>query len=472
MTRMGDPRRGLPSVDQLLSNPTGAALSSRWGRESVARALREVLEKKRSDLAGSTAVAAAVPDSDSLLRSAGELLERRSSNGLRPVLNGTGVVLHTNLGRAPLPPAALANLAEVGRGYANLEYDLRIGERGGRDQHCVERICRLTGSDDALIVNNTAAAIALVVSELANRRHVVVSRGELVEIGGAFRLPGIVSASSGVLVEVGTTNRTRPSDYRDAIGPETALLMKVHRSNFRIQGFTEEVSLEEVVAIGRAAGVPVVHDLGSGFLLSGRIPGLPPEPAPRDSVTAGADLTLWSGDKLLGGPQSGVIHGRHDLVQRLRQNPLRRAFRVGKMTLSALESTLSLYEDPELALQTIPALARLRESAAEVTQRAERMRDRVDDHLRSRVHVVSMQSLVGGGTFPGAVLESAGWSLDAPAERLDALCRGAETPLIGRIEKDRFLIDFRTLAPGDGDERAAAVISRALAELPAVEARG
>ncbi len=468
---MRDARRALPSVDQLLSHPVGVACTSRWGREAVADALRAALEEARQRLAESTAVATGVPVPESLLQTAAELLERRALPGLRPVLNGTGVVLHTNLGRAPLPQAVLENLSAVGRGYTNLEYDLHSGERSGRDQHCVERICRLTGSDDALIVNNTAAAIALVVNGLARRRHVVVSRGELVEIGGSFRLPGIVSASGGVLVEVGTTNRTRPSDYRDAIGPETAFLMKVHRSNFRIEGFTEEAKLEEIVEIGREAGVPVVHDLGSGFLLSGRIPGLPPEPAPHDSVSAGADLTLWSGDKLLGGPQAGVIHGRRDLLERLRRNPLRRAFRVGKLTLSALEATLVLYEDPDLALRTVPALARLAESASEVARRAERTRERVGEALRPRVNVVSMQSLVGGGTFPGAVLESAGWALDAPADRMDAACRAAGTPLIGRIERDRFLVDFRTLAPGDEEETAAAVVSRALEELQDAEAR-
>ncbi|MEJ2483927.1 MAG: L-seryl-tRNA(Sec) selenium transferase [Gemmatimonadota bacterium] len=462
MTGLRDPRRALPSVDHLLSQPAGESGAARWGREAMVDALRTVLEEARRALAGSTETDAVVTDADRLLRSAASLLERSAAPGLRPVLNGTGVVLHTNLGRAPLPLAALANIERVGRGYANLEYDLLAGGRGGRDLHCVRRICDFTGSPDAIVVNNTAAAVALVVNGLANRGHVVASRGELVEIGGSFRLPGIVSASGGVLVEVGTTNRTRAGDYRDAIGPETAFLLKVHRSNFRIEGFTEEVTLEELVSIGREAGIPVVHDLGSGFLLSGRVPGLPPEPAPRDSVTAGADLTLWSGDKLLGGPQAGIIHGNSDLIERLRSSPLRRAFRVDKLTLAALEATLALYENPERALRTVPALARLSEAPQNVARRAERARERVDEAVRPLVRVASMDSLVGGGTFPGAVIESAGWKLDVPARWMDATCRSAPKPLIGRIENDQFLVDFRTLAPGEEEEEAASIVSRAL----------
>ena len=461
---MSDPRRALPSVDQLLSEAAGGDCTARWGREATVDALRAVLEEARENLAGTTDAVSVVPDPKELISSASSLLERWAIPSLRPVLNGTGVVLHTNLGRAPLSRSALANIDRVGRGYANLEYDLRSGGRGGRDQHCVERICRLTGSEDSLVINNTAAAVALVVNGLARHGHVVVSRGELVEIGGSFRLPDIISASDGVLVEVGTTNRTRADDYRDAIGPETALLMKVHRSNFRIEGFTEEVALGELVAIGREAGVPVVHDLGSGFLLSGRVAGLPPEPTPRDSVAAGADLTLWSGDKLLGGPQAGILHGRRDLIGRLRKSPLRRAFRVDKLTLAALEATLALYENPEAAVQRVPALARLSESPKSVRRRAERMRAEVAEAVRPRVHVAPMESLVGGGTFPGVTLESAGWELDVPAAWMDKACRSARKPLIGRIENDRFLIDFRTLAPGEEEDEAAAIVSRVLLE--------
>ena len=462
---MQDPRRALPSIQQLLAEASGVACTERWGRVAVVEALREVLDEARQGVIGSQAPVEVVPSRAALLHRAASLLERRGLPGLRTVLNGTGVVLHTNLGRAPLPPAAIANISVVGRGYSNLEYDLERGGRGGRELECVDRICRLTASEDALVVNNTAAAIALVVNGLGKHRQVVVSRGELIEIGGSFRLPGIVSASGGVLVEVGTTNRTRASDYRDAIGPETAFLLKVHRSNFRIEGFSEEVTLEQIVALGRETGIPVVHDLGSGLLFSGRIPGLPSEPTPRDSVAAGADLTLWSGDKLLGGPQAGIIHGDADLIARLRRNPIRRALRVDKLTLAALEATLILYEDPELAIREVPALARLAESAADVARRAERMRLSLDEGIRPRVRVEPMQSLVGGGTFPGVKLESAGWALDAPPEALDSACRTADPPLIGRIENDRFLIDFRTLGPGPDENGAASVVSRALTDL-------
>jgi L-seryl-tRNA(Ser) seleniumtransferase len=347
----------------------------------------------------------------------------------------------------------------VGRGYCNLELDVESGKRGDRYEHCAAWIRRLTGSEDALVVNNTAAAIALVVNRFADRKQVIVARGELVEIGGSFRLPEVIRASGGTLVEVGSTNRTRAEDYRAAIGPETALLLKVHPSNYRIEGFTEQTELTDLVRVGREASIPVAHDLGSGLLMPGLTPLLPAEPTPGDSASAGADLVMWSGDKLLGGPQAGIVHGRQEWISRLRQSPLLRAFRVDKLTLAALEATLALYANPGRAVAGIPALARLAESAESVRVRAERLLQRLEPSTRDMVQVVDLVSLVGGGTFPGVGIPSAGWRIDGPYGRVEESCRSARPPLIGRIEDDAFIVDFRTLSPGDDDEAAAAVIS-------------
>lgn len=472
MNAAGDPRRVLPSLDQLLSSSGAQASIERWGRAAFTEALRSVLDVARSHLgAGESGPAAARPEAlADPLAAARALLERRSRPGLRRVLNGTGVVLHTNLGRAPLAREALDALVSVGLGYSNLEFDLGTGTRGSRDSHCVERIRRLTEAEDALVVNNTAAAVLLAVNALSRGRQVIVSRGELVEIGGAFRLPALVSAAGGVLVEVGTTNRTRASDFREALGPETGMLLKVHPSNFRIEGFTEEADLADLVALGRESGVPVVHDLGSGLLSSTLAPQLPPEPLPADSAEAGADLILWSGDKLLGGPQAGIIHGRADWVSRLRRSPLLRALRVDKLTLAALEATLILHEIHERPACGIPALQRLAEPVESVRQRAEAACGLLHATVRDRVRVVELRSLVGGGTFPGVELESAGWSIEAPPVELEEALRAAEPPLVARVTDDRVVIDFRTLGPGTEDGEAAAVVSRALAAVLAAGA--
>jgi len=456
-----DPRRDLPSLDRLLSAEHARESILRWGRPAVTEALRVVVDEVRGELNAGTREMPQVREAD-ILNAAERYLARLDSPGLRPVLNGTGVVLHTNLGRAPLPQAALSRVVSVGRGYCNLELDLERGERGDRYDHCSAWIRRLTGSEDALVVNNTAAAIALTVNRLAERKQVIVSRGELVEIGGSFRLPEVVRASGGVLVEVGTTNRTRPEDYRAAIGPQTALLLKVHPSNFRIEGFTEQTVLSDLVRIGRDASIPVAYDLGSGLLMPGLVPLLPAEPTPAESVSAGADLVMWSGDKLLGGPQAGIIHGREEWISRLRRSPMLRAFRVDKLTLAALETTLALYSNPDRAAAEIPALARLAEPAESVRARAERLRQLLDPAVRDRVRVVDLVSLVGGGTFPGAEIPSAGWRIDVTSREVEESCRAAEPPLIGRIEGDSFIVDFRTLSPGEDDEAAAALIGRIL----------
>jgi len=458
----GDPRREIPSLDHLLSTQAAETSCLKWGRAAVADALRAVVDELREELGSGPGPTESI-SAPEIIHAAETYLERLNRRGLRPVLNGTGVILHTNLGRAPLSPAALRHMTSVGRGYCNLELDLESGERGERHQHCAAWIRRLTGSEDALVVNNTAAAVALAVNRIAARKQVLVARGELVEIGGSFRLPDVIQAAGGELVEVGTTNRTRAADYEEALGPEAALLFKIHPSNYRIEGFTEQTALSDLVRVGRENGIPVAHDLGSGLLLPGLVPMLPTEPTPAESVSAGADLVMWSGDKLLGGPQAGIIHGSSQSIARLRGSPLLRAFRVDKLTLAALETTLALYADPDKAAAEIPVLARLSEPPDSVRARAARLRRSFEQDVRSRIEVVHLDSLVGGGTFPGVALPSAGWRIGGSARSLDRSCRTADPPLVGRIEDEAFLIDFRTLAPGSDDEEAARLVGRILA---------
>ncbi len=426
-----DPRRILPSVDALLQREEVAPWCERWGREVVRDAVRQTLAQWRS--------------------------------GLRPeVLEASVEDLLANLGRAPLAEEAVRAAATVAGRYSSLEYDVEDGSRGDRYVHCTSLLCRLTGSEDALIVNNNAAAVSLAINELARGREVIVSRGELVEIGGGFRVPEVIERSGGFLKAVGTTNRTRADDYARAVTPSTGLLLKVHPSNYRVQGFVEETSIEVLVGLGSRAGVPVMHDLGSGFLLRDGLAAPADEPRPQDSVAAGIDLVTWSGDKLLGGPQAGLLHGQREMIDRLRSNPLLRAFRVDKMTLAALEATLRLHLQPERALERIPALRMLSETATHVERRARLALEVLEAEARPHVTVRPVLSLVGGGTSPGVKLDSAGWIVTGSASRLDALLRASDPPLVGRIEDDALVIDFRTVLPGE-EVQVAAVVSRALA---------
>src|SRR5437868_6953497 len=344
--------RDLPSVDEL-ARAVGDPLAVAAARSVLARAREEI--------------AAGGEPEDLEERVRAELAAARAPQ-LRRVLNATGVIVHTNLGRAPLAEEALARVLEIGRGYSNLEYDLERGARGSRQDHVLDILRRLTGAEAALVVNNNAAAVMLALAALAEGREVLVSRGELIEIGDGFRIPDVLARSGARLVEVGTTNRTRAADYERAIGPETALLLRVHQSNFRLVGFTEQPSLRELAAVAQRHGLPLVDDLGSGVLLH-----LEGEPSARESLAAGAELVCFSGDKLLGGPQAGVVVGRAELVERLRRHPLQRALRIDKLSLAALEGTLLLYLDPERAAREIPVLRMLKEDAAAVHARAERL---------------------------------------------------------------------------------------------------
>ena len=421
--------RDLPSVDEL-------------ARESddplAVDAARAVLAEAREE------VRAGLDPGDlrSRLRDALSAARRPS---LRRVLNGTGVIVHTNLGRAPLADAALERVREVARGYSNLELDLSSGTRGSRQDHVAALLRRATGAEAALVVNNNAAAVLLALAALAEGREVIVSRGELIEIGDGFRIPDVLARSGARLVEVGTTNRTRAADYEHAVGPETALLLRVHQSNFRVVGFTEQPRIEELAAVARRHELPLVDDLGSGALGASDNLLLADEPSAREALAAGADLVCFSGDKLLGGPQAGIVAGRADLVEQLRRHPLQRALRADKLTLAALEGTLLLLLDSP---DRIPVLRMLGEETEAVRARAERLASLVGGELEETV------ARVGGGALPLTELPSFACAIE---EELAVALRSSEPPVVGIIREGRLLLDCRTLTDDDVDEVAGAV---------------
>jgi L-seryl-tRNA(Ser) seleniumtransferase len=424
--------RDLPSVDELLRAGPVAGLP----HATAVAAAREVLARAREE------ITAGHDPGDLVARTVAAAGERAAPR-LRRVVNATGVVLHTNLGRAPLAPAAVDHVAAVAGGYSNLEYDLRAGERGSRHDHLAALLRGLTGAEDALVVNNNAAALLLALSALADGREVVVSRGELIEIGDGFRIPDVLARSGARLVEVGTTNKTRAADYEAAAGPETALILRVHQSNFRVVGFAERPELRQLAQVARRAGVPLVDDLGSGSLGT-----VGDEPLVCDSLAAGADLVTFSGDKLLGGPQAGIVCGSAELVARLRRHPLQRALRPDKLTLAALEGTLLLYADPERAAREIPALRMLREPLESVRARAERLAGLVGGE------VVETVARPGGGALPLLDLPSAGVELEP---ELAAALRATEPPVVALVRGDRTLLDCRTIADDEVELVAAAV---------------
>lgn len=447
---MSDSRRDLPSVNALLQTATVRALLEQHPRRVVLDAVRRTLDRARSgggaqltEQQWAASIASAVDDAN------------RPS--LRRVINATGVVLHTNLGRAPLADVALRAIEEVARGFSNLEYDLASGKRGSRYSHCVDLLRQLTGAEDALVVNNCAAAMVLTLNALAHKKEVLVSRGELVEIGGSFRIPDIMTRSGARLVEVGTTNRTHDDDYRRAITPKTGAIVKVHRSNFAIEGFTSEVSVEKLVFIASEHGLPVIHDLGSGLMLDLDDFGLAGEPTAERALKSGATLVLMSGDKLLGGPQAGIILGDATTIAKLRKNPFTRAMRVDKLTLAALEATLRLYLDRDRALAEVPVLAMLTARVESLQKRAESVVTTLGTR-NVRAHVVESEASVGGGAFPTARIESRAIAIAENPERVEIALRRGDPAVIGHIEADRLLLDMRSVMPAEDAVLSAAIL--------------
>ncbi len=435
---MTDARRTLPSVSALLESAGVRALLATTPRTLVVSAVRDVVRMARGDLS------AAPADDAAWTASVAAHVSTAARPSLRRVINATGIVLHTNLGRAPLPAVALEAMTRVASGYSNLEYDLDAGARGSRYTHCASLLCELTGAEDALVVNNCAGALVLALNALSPNRDALLSRGELVEIGGSFRVHDIMSRSGARLREVGATNRTHLADYRDAIGADTGAIMKVHRSNFAIEGFVTEVSVRELAPLAREHDLPIIHDLGSGLLMSLADIGLQGEPTAREALDAGATVVVMSGDKLLGGPQAGLIVGATRYIAAMRKNPLARSYRVDKLTLAALEATLALYRDPIVAHRDIPTLALLGAPLATIRARAERAAALLaQDGIACAI--VDSTSSVGAGAFPLTRLPSVAITLDGSAERWSAALRAGEPAVVGRVHDGQLYVDFRAI---------------------------
>jgi L-seryl-tRNA(Ser) seleniumtransferase len=455
--------RLIPSIDTLLQRPALVRLAATHGRDNVtdaarraAATLRALLSSNSRD-APSTEAAAA----DWLAARVDEELSGRLALSLGRVINATGVLLHTNLGRAPLAPEALQHAARIAAGYSNLEYDVSTGTRGSRRVHAERLLCQLTGAEAAFVVNNNAAATLVVLAALAGGREVIVSRGELVEIGGGFRVPDVMAQSGAALREVGTTNRTRAADYAAAIGPRTAMLLRVHPSNFRVEGFTERPGLDELVALAQSFSIPLFEDLGSGWLgVTDTTPApLRDEPSVRASLRAGADLVAFSGDKLLGGPQAGIVVGRRELIDRASRHPLVRAVRADKLTYAALESTLALWSQPA-ERQRIPIYRMLTASSDQVDRRARALADRLSGVPGVTCRIVDGAATTGGGSAPASQLPTRLIALaiaNVSAPVLDARLRAGNPPVIARISDDRVHLDVRTIQEDDEADVIAAV---------------
>lgn len=442
--------RKLPSVERLAQQVEADAGQGRYPRPLVIECTRAVVDAARERLLRGEPVDLTL---ETLAGQASALAHTRAALTLTRAVNATGIILHTNLGRAPLSEDASRVVAAAMAGYSTLEIELDTGRRGSRHQHVEPLLIRLTGAEAGIAVNNNAAAVLLALSALARGKQVIVSRGELVEIGGSFRLPEVMAQSGAVLVEVGTTNRTYPRDFERAITPETGLLLKVHRSNFVMGGFVQDTSAAELVEVGHRHGIPVMFDLGSGCLIDLRIGGLPYEPTVQDALQAGCDLVTFSGDKLLGGPQAGVIVGRARYVEAIRAHPLVRALRMDKLDYAALAATLQQYVDPARAWQTVPVLRMLAAPESELRAAAERLQSAVAA-VAPRQWQVTVQSTtaeVGGGSLPEAHLPSYAVAIRSPlpAEQVEYALRSHRPPVFGRIREDTVLLDVRTLLPGD-----------------------
>jgi L-seryl-tRNA(Ser) seleniumtransferase len=449
--------RRLPSVDRVLADEALQRASAEVGTAAATEAVRAELAERRDALrnGGADTSLAAIAEA------AAERAYASLRASLRPVINATGVIIHTNLGRAPLSDVAIAAMSAVGRGYSNLEFELEAGERGSRYEHVEALLCRVTGAEAAIAVNNNAAALLLVLSALAQDREVVISRGQLVEIGGGFRIPDVMAQSGARLVEVGTTNRTYARDYEAAIGEETAALMRVHSSNFRVTGFVASAQLEELAALARSRGLLLLDDLGSGCLLDTRPYGLEEEPTPQDSLRAGADLVMFSGDKLLGGPQAGIVVGKKDLIASLRRHPLARALRMDKASIAGLNATLLHYARGD-AEREVPVWRMIAAPLSEMNARARRLARLIGEGAA----VIDGRSTIGGGSLPEeslptklvALPAASGAALEALAQRL----RRGDPPVVGRIEDNRLLLDPRTV-PSRDDATLVRAVKAALA---------
>lgn len=445
---MTDPRRAIPSISGLLERDEVRALLASHPRSVVVDAARKAVDDARKN----PEVEPAMTWGERIAAHVGAI-EQRS---LRPAFNATGVILHTNLGRAPLADVAIEAISEIAAGYTNLEYDLEKGARGSRYTHCVDLLRELTGAADAIVVNNCAAAIVLSLSALARDREVIVSRGELVEIGGSFRVPDIMARSGATLVEVGTTNRTHLDDYARAITSRTGAIAKIHRSNFSQSGFVADVSVASLAPIASEHDIPIVHDLGSGLMIDLSAYGLAGEPTASAALEAGATVVMMSGDKLLGGPQAGIILGARHAIARMRQDPFARAMRVDKLTIAALTATLELYREPDRAIREIPALAMITAPVDRIRERAGRMVQSLAGHgIESKV--VESTASVGAGAFPAEGLASFAIAIDGDAATTERALRLGVTPVIGRIADDMLLLDLRSVPERDDTALAAAI---------------
>ena len=441
--------RELPSVTAVLNSAAASGLLKRFGRMASTSAIREELDQARGDLrAGVTSV----PTREEIALRALIRLDGQDRSGLRQLFNLTGTVLHTNLGRAVLAEEAIEAATAVMRDPVTLEFDLSAGKRGERDDHVRALLCDLTGAEDATVVNNNAAAVLLALNTLAGGREAIVSRGELIEIGGSFRMPDIMARAGAQLVEVGTTNRTHPQDYREALRAQTGVILKVHTSNYRIQGFSAEVSAADLAMIASEANVPLINDLGSGTLVDLSRHGLPKEPTVREAIAQGAGVVTFSGDKLLGGPQAGFILGNRALVAVINRNPMKRALRVDKIRLAAIEATLKLYRDPDRLVERLPTLRLLTRAQAEIEAQARRLLPAVASAIGAAftVTVCECQGQIGSGALPLETIPSAGFVIRSltggdALDRLAAALRNLERPVIGRIENGGLILDLRCL---------------------------
>ena len=437
----------LPSVDEYLKSPYGREWLEIYNRKTVLRVIRETIDAKRKEILDGK-------DPDVSLKALSEDIEsaikRISAYKLKPLINATGVVIHTNLGRSALSDKALENVTAIAAGYSNLEYEIVKGKRGKRYSHLKDVLIEITGAEDAVVVNNNAAAVLICLDTFAKGKEVIVSRGELVEIGGSFRVPDVMESSGAILREVGTTNKTHPADYENAFCGNTAMLMKVHQSNYKVIGFTEEVSIEDLSKLAREFKIPFVSDLGSGSVISMEKYGIHGEPTVMEVIKAGADLVTFSGDKLLGGPQAGIIVGKKKLVQKIQKNPMLRAMRIDKMTFAALEATFMQYLDEEKAVRDIPTVRMLTESQEVIKKRAGRILRALKKSVpkQARLDVISDQSRAGGGSLPETDFPTFSVSikpLNIKLNMLEKRLRLGEPPVIARIKEDSLLIDARTI---------------------------